>query len=137
MNAPEHATIPILQRRRGQVSDAPREDPDAVDRHVAAQLDVDLVAAAVPRLLDDGRRCAAEGRMRREVVLVVRRRRQQGGPRRVGDVAPAGEVDVWVADGGDGAPAVVEVSGLGVSINVPLSDEGQGMTERMWTHLRS
>lgn len=110
MNTPEHAAISILKRRRGQVRDAPRDDPDGVDRHVAAELDVDLVAAAVPRLLDDGRRGAAKGRVRGEVVLVVRRRSQQGRPRRVGDVAPAGEVDFWGADGGDWTPAVVEIS---------------------------
>lgn len=112
VDTPEHAAVAILQRRRRQVRDAPREHPDAVDRHVAAQRHIDLVAAAVPRLLDHGRRGAAERRVRREVVLVVRRRRQQRGPPRVGDVAPAGEVDTWVADGGDRAPAVVEVPGL-------------------------
>lgn len=112
MNTPKHAAIAILNRRGRQVRDAPRDDPDRIDRHVTAQLDVDLVAAAVPRLLDDGRCGAAKGRVRGEVVLVVRRRSQQGRPRRVGDVAPAGEVDFWGADGGDWAPAVVEVPGL-------------------------
>lgn len=110
VDSPKDPTISVLICRSGQIRDASRDHTYIIDRHIAAQRHIDAISA-VPGL-DDGGCRTTESSMSGEVILVIWGWGQQGSPVRVRNVASASEVDLWIANCGYGAPAVVEIPGV-------------------------
>jgi hypothetical protein len=106
--ASKDAAVPVVLCCSREARNAPRDHTDIVDSHIAAEIDINLVATVpCPDYLRSG---AAERRMRREIVLVIRCWVEERNPRRVRNVLPARKPDTRPMDGSDGAPGVVMIS---------------------------